>query len=483
MFYIILFLLLSYNSSQLIFPLISNNPFNNNPKNSILNKTSVDYFINNFFNDIFLKINLGSHNQELILQVSISHNPTYIVGSKAKNINSNIITYNENLSKSYKQESNSVIYETGIITGMKSKDLLTLIDINNKKYSLKFQFYLAVSKFFKDNFENVGVIGLGINNHLEVDENEMQSDIYSKDLLTQLINKKFINKKIFCFIYNKNSNKNILLIGKYPHEYDNKNFKKNEYIEADIVNFRKNDDNYKYWNLKTKAYYGDIETRVFLYNGYFDIEENFFIGSHSYKFLIKKYFFTEKIKQKICFKNIIEIKEEKYISYYCDKNVELNEKNFRDLKIENQKLNNIFIFTYQDLFSRIENFLYFNVLFINETKDDDYDEYNDWVFGKIFFNKYMVVFNLINGYRPILGFYTDSINSTNTNYFDENNKNTFGNILLMILMVIGIIIIVLLSLLLIKHYLGKRKQRANELMEDFEYLPNKFYNMNNQAKI
>ena len=136
----------------------------------------------------------------------------------------------------------------------------------------------------------------------------------------------------------------------------------------------------------------------------------------------------------------------------------------------NKDLNFTFELTYKDLiyFNKYDGYNYILVVFRvhdieneNEYMDDDF-----WVLGEPFFKKYQLIFNK-NSKR--IGLYTNFDNQIieKKSWIKENKWYIF----LIILLIISICGLVTMSFLFFKNK-PKRKSKANELNEDFEYISN-----------
>ena len=132
--------------------------------------------------------------------------------------------------------------------------------------------------------------------------------------------------------------------------------------------------------------------------------------------------------------------------YECNDNI--NILNFPKLKFYDKIMNYTFEFDYNDLFLKKDNKLYFLITF--RTKDFR----DNWIFGVIFLKKYQIIFDQE---REIIGLYI-------------NSRKEKKNDLFKILTIICLFIIVILVGILIKTINKKRKVRANELEENFEYI-------------
>jgi hypothetical protein len=209
-------------------------------------------------------------------------------------------------------------------------------------------------------------------------------EYYLKYLKTQNNYFSFFNYKGQDFFVN-----NIFLHQKFKDYFlDVKNISWiNPIIKNNIIN----------WEISMKEiYYNNIHFKnkiIFELNPLFEL----IIGNHEYKDNIKKDFFNYYIDKKIC--TINEIKD--YIIFECNSNIFSNAdiNKFPDLYIYNNDINHVFEMNAEELFTKINNKYFFNIVFpskISKTNN------NKWTIGKIFFRKYPVIFSPTN---RIIGFY------------------------------------------------------------------------------
>ena len=203
------------------------------------------------------------------------------------------------------------------------------------------------------------------------------------------------------------------------------------------------------------------------------IEQNVFTGTWEFKNIIHKKFFEELISKKIC-------KEEKFYSYRenfhyffynCDSSLksELSKKYKDDiLQFKSNSLNEIFSFNLEELFIEIGKTLYFSVIF------DEYQMYG-WKLGKLFFEKYPLVFSLDN---KAIGYYNQN---------SGNLMRVSNNKIIYILTILILLLLIILFFGFRKYNILKglipRKLMANELLDDYTYNSNNYINNENKNEI
>ena len=148
---------------------------------------------------------------------------------------------------------------------------------------------------------------------------------------------------------------------------------------------------------------------------------------------------------------------------YCKNTEDLVQKKFKKIYFKSVDLSSIFALDYNDLFFYKDNYIYFLILFHNEMI---------WNFGELFLKKYQLVFNQDN---KNLSFYKNLGEKIDNNTPDNNSNNfnyTALYIILLVLILAGVIVILIVVIL----KKGKRKYRANELDDNFEYEAKKYDN-------
>ncbi len=321
--------------------------------------------INFYENNIYISINIGTPSQKIPLKISISSNPTFITN----------YSFNQKYSSTYYNKSNyKYIFKENIDKAIESNDIFRF---GNNIFS-KVDFYLI-------NNTNYSILGLGrkiydaISGGKWDDWSNEYNDI--SDFLTGLKDNKIINKRTFCFQFNK-KNFGYLIFGLEYDEMD-----KNLIIYKDY--YRNIMDST--WDLKfDNIFIGKTNIQNDL-SATLDIQLNIIISNQNIKTIYFKNFFEKYIKLGICNERIIErniLDKFSYSYFYCnnDKRINLNELNDINFYINNINFN--FTFTFLDLFEIYENKLYFLIIFRND------DNSLPWIFGIPFFKKYEIIFNL-----------------------------------------------------------------------------------------
>ena len=417
-----------------------------------------NYFELKYNNELKVNIKAGTHRQSIPCYLNINTHTFYISGSNSKLINSQP-KYEEFKSTKYQNTSDKITYESFYVYGMPSKDEICL----NNDNGVELEFYLAQSKFSSSELTHSCILGLGYE-QVPFDENKENYVDGIESFITQIKNNNIINQKIFFINYNNNDNGDIIF-GAFPHELNGNYygfFTEENYVEMDnsFIN-----DIEIIWSSKGYIYVGENKLFDYLSTIEFELSQGFIIGSYNYKQNIEKNFFNEKISKNECFKREIFVDKEAFEGFYCKKNVDITK--IEDLIILIDKIQYKIEFTYKDLFTELDGYLYFDVLFTQE--QDTFK--NDFTLGKPFFKKYPMIFNTKERVEKI-GFYNDFLEQKNRGQNDSTKKDSnSGKVskLGIFLIIIGICIIGLLVYISIKYFNRPRKQKVNELIEFFDY--------------
>jgi hypothetical protein len=204
----------------------------------------------------------------------------------------------------------------------------------------------------------------------------------------------------------------------------------------------------------------------------------FIIETNDYKLNIKKDFFSFYIYKNICL--IINVNG--YQLFECDINKFTSEdiQKFPTLYMLDANIEYAFELQGEELFTKINNKYYFNIIF--PVKDTDDNFYNKWIIGRIFFRKYPPIFSPLN---RIVGFYLRE-NSSSIEYMGEREKDeidekenvdnkiitkhkkTYENNIILYIEIIGIaLIFTCFGICIGKRIYYRRKNKVNELIDDY----------------
>ena len=341
------------------------------------------------------------------------------------------------------------------------------IENNNKKELNIFNNYtfFQVNKYTNDSIEKEDAI-IGLNRvkgspyFVLKEDSDHWGCKFEEDtnLINQLKSRKLINTSIFSIKYDSSKEEGEVIIGDFPHEYEQKNFVKENLFYNRVLCYTC--PPFNYYSRFTELFYNNqslITTKTFQIS----IDHGFIEAPLSEK----KHFdsFFQEYKDFCKEENINNI----YV-FYCKKDVikNLNSINFyfANREIYEIGLLNEFNleFNYNDLFieekGKNNNIYYFQIIFKNN---------EDWIFGKPLFKKYRVIFDQN---RKMYGIYRN-INIQNHEDSKKENKTIDKlTIFLIITILLGVVVIVE-SFYLIKNIFiqSNRNKRANELTDEYDY--------------
>jgi len=455
---IILFFILIVNDCSIILPVeilsLNNYQINNNHPHS--------NFINNCFcNELFAIFELGSPIQKVPLllkennikyEISSSifqNNISSIPFSLKYNISNLLKLYdffNENFSSTFKTEGCKKVermledHEQNCF----STDIFYFFEdakTKNKKEYQNLFFNLVKNK--KDNV--TGEIGLGLMDKYGNSKN---------NLLKLLKNKKIINNYNWYLEFESiNDTKGKLILGALPHEVF-----PNKYSEKDLVYTSIIIDSFykKYYQIEFDEIYinsTSLSSKVVEIS----FEKNVIIGTKELKNLIDEFIINKTCSyQKF---NLPPFHSLPLTFYFCDKNLKEIFYNFLpSIKFISKDLNYTFEITKEEIFEIGDNYIYLKILFPYEgTK---------WTFSRSMTLRYPFVFNSDS---TDIGFYRKK---------NEISKKRKDNYFLKYLVKFLIIIIFSFVLIILGIIIGKkiygirRKSRANELIDNYEYYLN-----------
>jgi len=409
-----------------------------------------------------------------------------LYNSEKNNVNKN---YDINKSKTFKNISclNQYYVQTNYDIHASEKFKFNIYDINQEKNYEKilnnFDFVLGAKYHKEENCTEKYYLKIGL-------------QFYTPDKYTQMNKFNFINNlKNIDIIKNNNwffysekkakSNSNLInlinilnveqyiLIGGYPHEYKPDEFNLEQLSFAYTNNFLwslRFKETFFYVN-QTKFNSGIVKQSLYNPNSQINLDDIFIYTSYTYITMMKNAFFNYYLDRNIC--HIFYTDENDF--FYCDKSDNFNINNLKEfptLFFEHYEFNFTFEFTYQDLFTEIND----KYIFLIGGMSNDVD---DWFLGRIFFYKYQMFFNTDS---KSIGFYNPNIkfNKKNKekNIIIENEENKTYLIYVIILgcLLVIAIVFILVFVYIYKNYQNKKRKRANELDDEFDYVSDKNIN-------
>ena len=325
------------------------------------------------------------------------------------------------------------------------------INLQNKSKNEKI--YFELMRNVEDNI--TGEIGLNL-----YDRNKWSFNSFINILKTRKI---IENYNWFIDFDTPSSKKGKIIVGALPHEVYPDNYMLDDlnYEKAIAQSFL------LYWRMKFNKIYVKNNNKENIYFNEtiieFKLDSNVIIGTYEYENYILN-IFDKFLKEKKCFNDTIndyKIYNNKLTFYYC--------KNEKNIKNELFKLlpniyfySNEFNYTFQlnndELWEINNDYIYYKVLF--GSLNNKY-----WYLGKPMSLKYKFIFN---PETKQIGFYNK--------YYTNKEKNSSKNNNTSLIIKISVIIVLICFFIFLGIRLGKmiygmkRKKRANELVDDFDYL-------------
>ena len=345
-------------------------------------------------------------------------------------------TFNEKNSKSFVKISKNYInfdkkeYKKGL-------KIFESLNINNKEIK-DITLILATELVYNQ----TGSLGLRLHKTHEF--------IGNLSFIYQIKNKANLDNYAFTLKYD-NDDKGELIIGSYPHLYD-ENYKNKNLC----VSKARNIGNSVEWALDFDAIKYDNKTiNLIQTKSLIQIEFGLIKAPNSLKKYFNNKFFLNLCKEEFYSKRHL-------IIIHCNKNIDIT--NFKNLSFILKDIDYEFILTYKELFIEKDNEYIFSIVF----DDDNTTTKNPfWILGKPFMKKYQLIYDLD---RKIIGIYKDNDGNKKNN--GDNNKKIF--IIYIILLCILILIVIGLILFIIFLVKKPRKNKAFELEDDnFDYIPTK----------
>ena len=403
------------------------------------------------------EINIGTPSQKIELKLALTEFIFY-VGGKDSLCKNHFI---ETESNTYQKLSDSIhFYATSVREGISSSDLFYFD--KNLKEKKNIDFILATNT---DKIPEGGIIGLNFGDE--------ETKYYSQYNFINILKKKgYIKDFYFTIKYNDNNSGNII-IGDLPHNYD-ESYNSKYYKDMYISMFT----NVLTWNINLDSVYvsdnSNSENKKIVGEkiyGYFKTELGIILGTERYKQFLLSDFMEERINKGQCF----EIKSNFYISYYCKEEVDLTK--LKNLYIYIKGLDYTFEFSYKDLFYKCDDGNNYFLIYFNIIYEDDEGSGFFWTLGEPFFKKYNLVFNQDT---KRIGLYTQK--NLNNNEDNQENKTFWQKNKWYIILAIGLVVVCCFLAIMIYLYvkvLPKRRQKANELDDGFDYVSKDNYIINN----
>ena len=411
---------------------------------------STNFLYDYIFNNILLDLNIGTPSQKVQSKIDHFSNCFLMKIYKEEESSYNTNLYSPILSTSIIHRVNKYFYDVFNFEGQNES-------------SIEFFITDYTDKFNYSKYDYIPELGMSIPEYTGSCPNCFL-DVKKRGL---------IKKLIWTFEYTNNISGN-LVIGEDLSIYNKTKYTPDSYYTSYInLNYFITFDSVYINNTKEKNISYINMTQAMMLNNY-----GLTLAPYEYKQLIDKLFFDYLINNNICQCDIIKYEYNKkthvgldYYVYSCDekKLVEENKdyfNNFPDLIFCLKSIEHNLIFTKDDLFIKINDKLYFDIIF--QTNHDVKEII--WYLGEPFYKKYFLTLNFDS---KTIGFYFKKENDKDKGDDKENKKDNKKLILIIFISVECVIVIglIILGIVFWKKY---RKNRVNEINDDnYEYYTDK----------
>ena len=479
-FILSIFFINIFSSCIIILPIEITNP--------ILSSSEHDLMSNLYNLSFYSNISIGSPQQQIQLFIRLDKSGFNI--PKNSYIHNNSITYKE-------IKKNIIIDDDKTYNCTISSDSLKLInideislgeiikssefnkDIYEQKYQKIFDNISFINKISDEKgYKDYGYIGLkfpdknnfNIINFVTLLKTKNITSNYAWTVLFEPKNKESINS-----IDSYKNKKGKLILGDELYNYYFNIFTTNNSYQINIIDRNGNLN----WDLEFSNIY--INTSKLYISNYAELRPDSVLnfGSLGFKINIDMQYFSPLLKEFICqAKNMNSYPN--IIYYMCDNsilgdnNLSFDIKKFPNIIFEHKRLGGNFTLTYQDLFLQDnvnKNIFYFLIVF---DKNKIYNLKTDkFILGMNFFEKYQFEFD---NDRKIIRYYykNEDMNKDKIDGVYHENRLNYKIIIIIILIILfGILLFVFGMLFQRKIIQIPRKKRANELIDDFEYMSKK----------
>ena len=447
----------------------------NNPSNK---NSNIDYSSYNFLNDFFLnnlsvELNVGTPLQK----VDSFINPEnicfqFIEKKKLKNQNKKINAYIPKESLTFLLNKNN--------KAIKAEDLFLFKNenINRAKSEIHLPFILDSEINEKTEFINE----IGLNSKFSLDNAECPN------FIKELKKNRIINEEIYSLIYTVEK-RGKLFIGDYLHNIDKDRYKKNNFYCINTVK----DKNTLKWSINfDKIYIYDKflagneslsnktnNGKVYLPDNTkvnIKIDQKLIIGTLEYKNMIDDLYFNNLIKSNICKIDLVKYNNKNYYVYSCTALlfatfVSPFPDEDDDFYYQEPVYHYIHFPSIEKLFEIKGDRFYFMIVFECNSGSKN----QEWVIGEHFIKNHIFSYDIKS--QQLL-FYNEKYPNDNFERNDENEKslgndtskkNKNKNIVIFLL-VLGVVCFSFLSFYLGIKIKERRKKKANELRDEYEYI-------------
>jgi len=453
-----------------------------NPKNNeILENDIISMKLNE---DIYSNLSIGSPAQDIKTLLRLDQYEPTIKEPK----------YNSSLSSSFKlrsiqdkliandtfhfmiinssEEINKFIHNDKIIDKNLYKEykdikFVYINETSNYKFLEKYLMDREIEKIIRYNYS---MLGLRLR-FMNVD--------YNPDFIQSLRQMNVINSSIFTFYINNNNKKEnnhdhygYLIIG------DKFTDTEKEFEEINNTFFSLRDSSIS-WDIAIDNIYSESKSNSKFNEIYLEkkqkvellIEKSYILGTRNYKSFIENAFFNELVGYNVCeYRN--SLMEHSYGTYVCDSTskifIDFYYNKFPELIFKTERITDELILDKNDLFfynnyNKSDTNIYFLIFFSTKYT-------SKWMLSRPFLEKYRLSFNIDT--RFIMYHKKKFSENQIENETKEDNRDTDSfNLIIKILVIIFLVSIIFLLGFLFHKLITKkpRKQKANELNDDYDY--------------
>ena len=442
-FYFLIFIS-TFNLKVSCFIIIPFNTYENNNKGISQQFNITEFYNDNFFNNLFTKIEIGTPKKYLYLKVSTTFYGLMIGYLCEQNLESSF--NKEDSSSFYKNPKGAITYPQyeGGYFAQDSLSFSTNLDFNNNNNQITLNniSFIYMPKYDENKDKNMcGKIGLSLKyyNYVERDHN-----------IIDYFNKKDIIHSYSYSIHYKNNNEGYIIIGEEPHVVLPNYFNENNLRRSNALS--EGYDSIEWETEFTQIYFyinGEKKKITEAKKGKFAIENNYIVGTDNYKNKIEEFFFGKYLEKNIC--HYEKVEKKRFSALICNKDSSFDINSFPNIYFYHRIFNYTFELTKDELFLQKNDKYVFLVFF---------SDYNIQYFslGKIFLKKYLFVFNQDT---KTIGFY--NANLQNDIYIEKISSFTI---------IIGILFIIICCAMCFflakKIYEETRRRRINEINEQYE---------------
>lgn len=347
----------------------------------------------NLQNNFYTHIKVGSNDQEIVMRLRLDSFSSILIDNK--NVSGQFRQFNPNTSSTYSRISDKKWAAKEFYNGALSLDVMTFVDDGLKLKNFHF-FY--VTELNKREHMPAGFIGLDL-------EKSHSFHKHTINFVDQLERNQFIEGFGTTFVFNKkNRLEGKILFGpdldEIFHAFEGC---KKTRIMAGGTKGREN----PYWGFEFDSIHVGADEIGGAKKATLTLDVDYIISTDEYSEHILRVYFNEFLENKVCtLESIPAVTYFKYIK--CDPIVLGAIERLPDLSFSGRDVNNDVYqmnFTHRELFEVTEEAVFFKIILIVPPKKLNVVLTNEWIIGKIFFEKFVVT---LDRKRQSITFYSET---------------------------------------------------------------------------